>query len=162
MKRLVATLFSAAMVLTIAAGCGGSADAGGDADAPPAQNGGSTADAPLSAKEMEQGIGPIHDMGELPPVDADLVAAGEEHFQLFCSACHKLTDRYVGPELGQVLSRRTPEFVMNMVLNANEMVERHPAVREMLAEYFTPMAQQNVSEEQARAILEYLRANQTG
>ena len=153
----------AAFCLFVVAGCGGSeaGSTGGDASAAATSTPGGTpaTGAALTDVEMEQGIGPVRDL-ELAPLDEELATAGEEAFTLYCSACHKFEERYIGPELGQVLERRRPEFVMNMVLNANEMVARHPVVREMLAEYFTPMAQQNVSEEEARAILEYIRKNQ--
>ena len=143
-------------------GCGDSGQAaasGGDTPAPSTSS--ATTEAPaLTQVELEQGIGPIRDM-ELGAVDEAMAAAGEEHFNLLCSACHKFDDRYVGPELGEVLARRRPEFVMNMMLNANEMVQRHPEVRKMLAEYYTPMAQQALTEENARAILEYIRSRQS-
>jgi len=113
----------------------------------------------LAAVELEQGIGPIRDL-ELDHVDPALAAEGEAFFTTKCSACHKLDERYVGPELGEVLERRRPEFVMNMMLNASEMVQRHPVVREMLAEYFTPMTNQVTDPAEARAILEYLRSAQ--
>ena len=164
MRRFVTTLSCAALLgLTFVAGCGGSADASANdsgAAAVPEAGGTTAAGAELTEVEMEQGIGPIRDMGELPPIDEALVATGEQSFTLLCSACHKFPERYIGPELGEVLSRRRPEFVMNMMLNANEMVLRHPVVKELLAEYYTPMAQQNVTEEDARAILEYIRNNQ--
>jgi cytochrome c2 len=146
-----------ASLLAVAA-CGG--------DAPPAQAPSSStpaAAAPaeeLSALEMEQGIGPIHDL-ELGPVDAALAETGEAAFVMKCSACHKIEERYIGPELGQVLARRTPEFVMNQMLNANEMVQRHPVVKQLLAEYYTPMPVQVTDHDEARAILEYLRSAQT-
>ena len=113
----------------------------------------------LTPVELEQGIGPIRDM-ELGPIDAAMAAEGESAFQMKCAACHKIDVRYVAPELGLVLSRRTPEFVMNMMLNATEMVQRHPVVRELLAEYYTPMTNQVTEESEARAILEYLRSVQ--
>jgi cytochrome c len=37
------------------------------------------------------------------------------------------------------------------------MVQKHPIVRQMLAEYYTPMPFQNLTEQDARAVLEYLR-----
>jgi hypothetical protein len=114
----------------------------------------------LTAVELEQGIGPIRDL-ELDPVDPTLASEGETLFTTKCSACHKLGERYVAPALGEVLARRRPEFVMNMMLNATEMVQRHPVTRELLAEFYTPMPVQVTDPEQARAILEYLRANQT-
>jgi hypothetical protein len=113
----------------------------------------------LTQVELEQGLGPIRDL-ELGPVDEGLAAQGEDAFVLKCSACHKIEERYVAPELGTVLSRRRPEFVMNMMLNASEMVQRHPEVQALLAEYFTPMTVQVTEEQEALAILEYLRTVQ--
>ncbi|MHB1193931.1 MAG: c-type cytochrome [Longimicrobiales bacterium] len=157
--KLRTTLLSA--LLTMAA-CGGDAP---PADAPASTSPGSAsaaaAGAELSAVELEQGIGPIRDL-QLGAVDDALAKEGEAAFVTKCSACHKLEERYVGPELGQVLSRRRPEFVMNQILNSNEMVQRHPVVRELLAQYYTPMPVQVTDQAEARAILEYLRSAQTG
>jgi len=148
------------LTLIVLAACGG------DAPRPPqassAGGGGSSTASPgaeLSAVEMEQGVGPIRDL-ELGPVDAELAAKGEDAFVLKCSACHKIEERYIGPELGQVLSRRRPEFVMNMMLNATEMVQRHPVIKGLLAEYYTPMPVQVTDHDEAWAILEYLRSAQ--
>jgi len=46
---------------------------------------------------------------------------------------------------------------MNMILNPLEMTQRHPATKELLAEYFTPMAPLGLTEDEARNVLEYLR-----
>ncbi|GMV06496.1 MAG: hypothetical protein AMXMBFR53_27720 [Gemmatimonadota bacterium] len=154
------TRLPASLVLLLAA-CGG--------DAPPAQApastpaaGGAAAAAPaLSAVEMEQGLGPIRDL-QLAAVDPALAETGQAAFTTKCSACHKIGERYVGPDLGDVLGRRRPEFVMNMMLNANEMVQKHPAIRELLAQFYTPMPVQVTDQAEARAILEYLRSVQTG
>jgi mono/diheme cytochrome c family protein len=158
MKRTMSVL---ALLLAVPA-CGGDATPGG---APASSSGGaasaSVAGSDLTPVELEQGIGPIRDL-QLGPVDAALAKEGEAAFVTKCSACHKLEERYVGPELGQVLSRRRSEFVMNMILNSNEMVQRHPVVREMLAQYYTPMPTQVTDQGEARAILEYLRSAQTG
>ncbi len=160
MNRSTAPVTLLLSALAALAACGG--------DAPPAQ---STAAAPSAAApssaaeltdvEMEQGIGPIRDL-ELGPIDLALAESGEAAFTTKCSACHKIEERYVGPELGQVLSRRRPEFVMNQILNSNEMVQRHPVVKELLAQYYTPMPVQVTDHDEARAILEYLRSVQTG
>jgi cytochrome c len=88
-----------------------------------------------------------------------------------CSACHQLDDRYVGPPLRDIVEQRSPEYVMNMMLNPAEMLQRHPTARQLLAEYYTPMPSQDLSADDARALLEYLRhvntavardTNQTG
>ncbi len=115
----------------------------------------------LSQAQLENGIGPITQIDLPEAIDAAKVAQGEEIYTTKCAICHKLDERFTAPPLGQVLSRRTPEFVMNMMLNPDEMVKQHPEVKAMLAEYFVPMPNQNVTEDEARAVLEYLRDNQT-
>jgi mono/diheme cytochrome c family protein len=118
---------------------------------------GAAADASgLTTEELENGIGPVREVA-LGPLDPALAAQGEQEFTNMCSSCHHLGDRYVGPPLAGVLQRRTPEFVMNMILNPQEMVERHPEVRAMLGEYYTPMPNLGLDETRARAIVEYLR-----
>lgn len=111
----------------------------------------------LTEWELEHGIGPINSPLKLGPIDDALAQKGEEVFDLKCVACHKLDERYVGPPLRDVTKRRTPEFIMNQILDPDEMVKRHPEVKKMLATYLTPMTFQNVTEEDARAILEYFR-----
>lgn len=149
--------------LLIATACGGEpAPASGESAASSSPTTESTPDAAsgeLTEDQLVRGIGPIRDL-ELGAIDPALVEEGEELFRTKCSACHKLDDRYVGPRLGTVLARRPPEFVMNMILNAEEMVQRHPGVRELLAQFYTPMPVQVTDPDQARAILEYLRSAQ--
>ncbi len=152
MNRRSGAVATVAMVVWMLAACGG-ADAGGDA----AATGGATPEGGLTAAQLEYGIGPI-DRLDLGPLDAALAEQGKQVFNLKCFACHRMEDRYVGPPLGEVLERRTPEFVMNMMLNPAEMVEKHPVVKEMLAQYMNPMPFQNMTQDEARAVLEYLRS----
>lgn len=139
--------------------CGGGGEASDDAGAASEASSSTQTQAAsdLTEWELENGIGPITDPITLGEIDPALVAQGEEKFTLLCSACHKLDERYVAPPLRDVTSRRTPEFVMNMILNPLEMTQRHPATKELLAEYFTPMAPLGLTEDEARAVLEYLR-----
>lgn len=108
-------------------------------------------------EERSKGIGPIEQL-ELEPIDPALSAQGQTTFEQLCSACHKFEERYVGPALLGVTERRAPEWIMNMILNPEVMIMEDPIAYELLAEYMTPMANQNLSEEQARAVLEYFRA----
>jgi cytochrome c len=144
-------VLSALLSLSWLAACGG--DRGGERAA---EAQGASGGEELTAEQMEKGIGPITSV-DLGPIDPDRVERGEEVYQLKCSACHKLDDRYVGPPLRDVTERRTPEFILNMLLNSWEMTQRHPTVRDLLAEYYTPMPDQDLSEEDARAVLDYLR-----
>jgi hypothetical protein len=43
-----------------------------------------------------------------------------------------------------------------------EMVERHPIGKQLLAEHMTFMANQNLTQDDARAVLEYLRTQAKG
>ncbi len=149
---------------SLLAACGGQeGESGNFADAAGGRGAGSDAAGEaagagdLTAWELENGIGPVTEPLELGEIDPDRAARGEEIFNLKCSACHKLDDRYVAPPLRDVTSRRTPEFVMNMILNPLEMTQRHPATKELLAEYFTPMTPQGLTEEDARALLDFFR-----
>ena len=118
--------------------------------------------AELSAFELEHGIGPVKEPVVLGPVDAALAATGKGIFEQKCSACHKMESKYVGPALGEVTTRRSPAFIMNMILNPMEMVERHPVGKQLLAEHMTFMADQNLTQDDARVVLEYLRTQAQG
>lgn len=137
------------------AGCGGG---GGDA-APPAGGGqGAAAPAGLTAFQQEHGIGPVTEVVALPAtVDHELAERGEDVFEVKCAACHQMEQRFVGPALGDVTSRRSPAYIMNMILNPQQMVEEHPVAKELLAQYMSFMPNQGVTREEARAIVEYLR-----
>lgn len=143
--------------LATACGGGDGGGAGGESAGAPAAAVGSD----LTPFQLEHGIGPITAPVELGAIDPGMVARGEAVFTEKCSACHKMAEKYVGPALGEVTTRRTPAFIMNMILNPQEMIERHPVVKQMLAETMSFMANQNVSPGDARAILEYLRTQAT-
>lgn len=148
---------TAVLAIGLLAACGGDDAQANASDTSGTDATASSGAAELSAVELEQGIGPIRDL-ELDAVDDALAAEGQKAYSVKCSACHKLDQRFVAPALGDVLERRRPEFVMNMILNADEMVQRHPDVKELLSQYFTPMPVQVTDEAEARAILEYLRS----
>ena len=146
----------AALILAVLVGaCGGErAPAGGEAT-PPA--GAAPPAAALTPFQQEHGIGPVTEAVALGAFDHELAEEGQELFATKCSACHKLGERYVGPALGEVLARRTPTYVLNMILNPQEMYEKHPVAKQLLAEYLSFMPNQGLTQEQARAVVEYLR-----
>jgi cytochrome c len=149
-----------AITLTVLlAACGGKGESGEEAEeAEEAQEHAEE----LSAFELEHGIGPVKEPVTLGPVDPALAATGKGIFEQKCSACHKMESKYVGPALGEVTARRSPAFIMNMILNPMEMVERHPVGKQLLAEHMTFMANQNLTQDDARAVLEYLRTQAQG
>lgn len=110
----------------------------------------------LTEFEMEHGIGPVDEEITIKEIDEELAQKGMEVFDMKCGACHKMDERYVGPPLGGVMNARTPAYVMNMILNPEEMLEKHPIAKSLATEYPTAMTDQQLSREQARAVVEYL------
>lgn len=105
-----------------------------------------------------KGIGPVSELSLPETVDQKLAEEGKVLFEKNCAACHKTDKKYIGPAPKDILERRTPEWVMNMIVNPTEMVQKDPIAKKLLAEANGAiMADQNISEEQARAILEYFR-----
>lgn len=111
----------------------------------------------LSDWELENGIGPVKKKLNLGPINQELAVVGKEIFDTKCGTCHKLDERYTGPAQRDVLQRISPEYLLNMTLNPDEMIKKHPRAKKLLAEYMTVMTFQNVKMKDALAILEYFR-----
>ncbi|MDO5607577.1 MAG: cytochrome c [Capnocytophaga sp.] len=112
---------------------------------------------PADPKESK-GVGPIKELKLPGTIDETLAAAGKEAFDLKCTACHKIGRKFVGPDLTGVMERRSPEWVMNMILNPEEMVIKDPVAKQLLLDYNgSPMANQHLTEEETRSIVEYFR-----
>lgn len=143
--------------LAIVTSCGSSDNNNNQADDPANNSENNTENNTANDDPMQnKGIGPITSI-ELGDLDMDLAAQGEEVYNKLCTACHKATEKYIGPAPQGILERRTPEWVMNMILNPVEMTEKDPIAKALMAEYLSPMANQNLTEEEARAVLEYFR-----
>jgi mono/diheme cytochrome c family protein len=112
----------------------------------------------LTDFEMEHGIGPVKEELQLGAIDPAKVAAGEKTFKALCAPCHKLDKRLVGPAQRYTADRRSPEFILNMIMNPDEMTKRHPTGKKLLAEYLAPMSNQNLTLDQAKEVLDYLRS----
>jgi cytochrome c551/c552 len=103
-----------------------------------------------------KGIGPIKNV-TLGAIDEAMAAKGKELFKANCTACHKFKKKYIGPALKGVTKLRSPEWIMNMVLNTEEMLAKDPVAKGLIAKYNAPMARQSLTEEEVRSILEYFR-----
>ena len=137
--------------------CGGGAEQASDEAAAPPKS--MVADEPAEVDPMEnKGIGPVTSVTLGDEIDMDMAAKGEELYGAMCTACHKIGTKYIGPAPNGIFTRRSPEWIMNMILNPDEMVQKDPVARALLAEFNgAPMANQNLTEEQARQVLEYFR-----
>lgn len=105
-----------------------------------------------------KGIGPIKSVTLSPEIDQAMVTHGAEVYKKMCTACHRPDKKFIGPPPVGILERRTPEWIMNMILNPEEMSQKDPLAKELLIEFNgSPMANQNLNEDEARDILEYFR-----
>ena len=119
---------------------------------------------PVGTKASERidlsnkGIGPITSLTLPAEIDPDLAKEGETVYNQMCLACHRIGKKFIGPAPNRILERRTPEWVMNMILAPEKMVKEDPLAKDLLVEFNgSPMANQGLTEDQARAVLEYFR-----
>lgn len=105
---------------------------------------------------QNKGIGPITEL-TLSKTDTALARHGKSLFKAQCVNCHKIDERYIGPALKGVALRRSPEWIMNMMLNPIVMTQKDSIGIKLLSIYSTQMLVQNLTKEDARSILEYLR-----
>jgi mono/diheme cytochrome c family protein len=111
-------------------------------------------------QSQDKGIGPVKEL-KLGPVDKKLAAQGQQLFSAKCVACHSLDQKIIGPPLRNVTKTRTPEYIMNMILNPANMEKGDPVTKELHKKYIaTPMTDQGLTQDQARSILEYLRSSE--
>ena len=105
-----------------------------------------------------KGVGPIINVTLEDKVNISMANSGEKLFNQLCTSCHIINEDYIGPAMSGILDRRSPEWIMNMILNPIQMLEEDPIAIELLEKYnFEYMYNQNLLEEEAREILEYFR-----
>ncbi len=105
-----------------------------------------------------KGVGPITSISLGTEIDQAMAGQGKEIYKKMCTACHRPTKKFIGPAPKGALERRTPEWIMNMILDPEGMVTNDPLAKALLIEFNgSPMANQNLTEEEARAVLEYFR-----
>ena len=109
--------------------------------------------------DPELGIGPVKEVKLDAAINSDLAAKGKQIFDVKCVACHKIDEKLVGPSLKDVTKRRKPEWIMNMILNPEQMTKENMVAKSLFAQYLVQMTFQNVTQDEARAVLEYFRSN---
>ena len=105
-----------------------------------------------------KGVGPITNVILEDKVNISMANSGEKLFNQLCTSCHMINEDYIGPAMSGILDRRSPEWIMNMILNPIQMLKEDPIAIELLEQYdFEYMYNQNLLEEEVREILEYFR-----
>jgi cytochrome c len=108
-----------------------------------------------------RGVGPV-DHVDISALDGARALKGAALFPVKCSACHKIEERYIGPALTGVTKRRRPEWILNMILNPENMIQQDPTAKALLAQFIAPMANQHLTREEAESILAFFLQHDSG
>ena len=102
----------------------------------------------------------IKELALTNPLNQEWVTNGEKIYDGKCLSCHKLTDeKVVGPGWKDVTKRRTPVWIMNMILNVEIMLDEDPDAQLMLEQCLIRMPNQNLTHDEARQVVEFMRHN---
>jgi cytochrome c551/c552 len=94
------------------------------------------------------------------PLNAEWVSAGRNIYDLKCMSCHKLTnEKLVGPGWKEVTKKRNATWIMNMITNVDMMLESDAEAQKLLEQCMVRMPNQNISKEDGRKIIEFMRSN---
>ena len=94
------------------------------------------------------------------PLNQEWVASGKSLYEMKCQSCHKLTDeKLVGPGWKDVTKKRQAGWIMNMITNPEEMLNTDAEAQKLLEICLVKMPNQNVTQDEARHILEFMRSN---
>ena len=115
----------------------------------------------VNAPSASKGVGKFTDVKIGAAIDPAMAAKGQEVFETKCTACHQATDKkLIGPGLKGISKIRTPEWIMNMMTNPDEMTHKDPVAMALYDEFnHTQMTNQGLSDEEARQVLEFFRKN---
>lgn len=131
-------------------GCGGAQQR---AEAP------ETSDSSLLKQEEVHGA-EVKEIALNNPLDLAMIDEGQKIYDMKCSSCHKLTEeRLVGPGWAGVTKKRKPVWIMNMITNVDMMLAEDAEAQKLLELCLVRMPNQNISEKEARSIIEMMRKN---
>lgn len=93
-------------------------------------------------------------------LDVALAEKGHAVSETKCFSCHKMSgEKLVGPGWKGVTERRTPHWIMNFITNPDPMIDKDPEVQAQLELCLVRMPNQNLAEEEAKSIVEFMRQN---
>lgn len=122
---------------------------------------------PIDVQELTQDKPEVHgslikesDITLGSTLDKTMATTGKATYELKCQSCHRLTEeRLVGPGWKDVTKRRQPVWIMNMITNVDMMLETDPEAQKLLETCMVRMPNQNLSNDEARYVLEFMRSN---
>lgn len=140
--------------------CGGGSDKKTEVTTPTVTTETTTTPTENPSYDPKRGEGKFKDVQVPATLDPTMAAAGEKVYTVKCAGCHKLTDeRLVGPGFTGVTSRHSADWIMNFVTNTDVMIDKDPKAQALLEICLVRMPNQNLSDDDARHVYEYLRKN---
>ncbi|WP_159024068.1 c-type cytochrome [Formosa sp. L2A11] len=113
-----------------------------------------------TTKTKSRGVGSVKKMSLTDSISNTLAKKGALIYKTSCVSCHKLTDqRRVGPGWAGITNNRRPEWILNMIINTDEMLNLDEAAIMQLEDCLTRMPSQNLNLEESRSVLEFMRKN---
>jgi len=110
--------------------------------------------------DPKRGEGKFKDIVISEKLDAAMAKAGNQAFDVKCSACHKLTDeKLVGPGWKDVTKRREASWILNFITNPDVMLDKDPAAQAQLEICLVRMPNQSLTDEEAKDLYEFMRKN---
>ncbi|WP_299781373.1 cytochrome c [uncultured Formosa sp.] len=111
-------------------------------------------------KKKSKGVGHVKEVSLIDSISEILAKKGTLIYEKKCVSCHKLTDqRIVGPGWAGITNNRRPEWIMNMIINTDEMLDYDEEAIIQLEDCLTRMPPQDLTIEEARSVLEFMRVN---
>ena len=148
--------FAVALALFIYACSGGSANK----EEKESAASGTEASGGAPSYDTARGAGKFTNVDVSPTLEVAKADAGLKVYELKCQSCHKLTDeKLVGPGWKGTTVRHRPEWIMNFVTNPDEMLQKDPKAQAMLEICLVRMPNQNLSDDEARNVFEFMRKN---
>lgn len=159
MKKLF-SLSIITLIIVAAASCGGGNDSEKKTEATTDSTASTESDSANPSYDPHRGEGKFTSVDLSPALDAAKAELGSQVSQVKCSSCHKLSDeKLVGPGWAGVTTRRKPEWIMNFITNTDVMIDKDPEVQSQLELCLVRMPNQNLTDEDARNLLEFMRKN---
>ncbi|RFP63775.1 cytochrome c [Hymenobacter lapidiphilus] len=114
--------------------------------------------AKAGTEEASAGIFTADQVKLSPIVDKAMAAKGKALSELKCQSCHSMgSNRVVGPGWENITETRAPEWILNMIVHTDKMLETDPEAQKALEQCMVRMPNQGLSETEGREVLEYMR-----
>ena len=110
--------------------------------------------------DPNRGIGKFSEVTIEPMLNQAMATSGEKSYGVKCASCHKLTEeKLVGPGWKGVTNKFSAPWILNFMTNTDEMLNKDPKAQAQLEICLVRMPNQNLSDEEARSLYEFMRKN---